>query len=293
MIKSMTAFSQASHTVGTLTADVTLRSYNSKILDLACHCPESCQALEEDIKKIIAKTHGRGRIEIKLSIRDEAKDLEQFDVDMPKALSYYQTLKKIKEELNLSSDITLDQLLAARNIIVPSRKEADMESLWQAVAPCVETACAALDLMRRQEGKNLHADLTSRMDDIEKKVKEIETEAKGIPLVYKQRLMERITFLTADAEGLDPVRISQEAAILADKSDVSEEITRLYSHIQQFRQVLESGESGGRKLNFLIQEFNREFNTIGSKAGNASVSHRVVELKSELEKIREQVQNIE
>jgi uncharacterized protein (TIGR00255 family) len=293
MIKSMTAFSQASHTVGTLTADVTLRSYNSKTLDLACHCPESCQALEEDIKKIIGKIHDRGRIEIKLFVRDEARDLEQFDVDMPKALSYYQALKKIKEDLSLSSDITLDQLLAARNIIVPSRKEADMESLWQAVAPCVETACAALDLMRRQEGKNLHADLTSRMDDIENKVQEIETEAKGIPLVYKQRLMERIALLTADAEGLDPVRISQEAAILADKSDVSEEITRLYSHIQQFRQVLESEEPGGRKLNFLIQEFNREFNTIGSKAGNASLSHRVVELKSELEKIREQVQNIE
>jgi uncharacterized protein (TIGR00255 family) len=293
MIKSMTAFSQATHTVGTITADVTLRSYNSKYLDLACHCPESCQALEEDIRKIIAGTHDRGRIEIKLSIRDEAKDLEQFDVDTPRALSYYQALKKIKEDLNLSSDITLDQLLAARNIIVPSRKEADMESLWQAVAPCVETACAALDLMRRQEGKNLYADLTSRMDDIETKVKEIEMEAKGIPLVYKQRLMERIALLSADAEGLDPVRISQEAAILADKSDVSEEITRLYSHIQQFRQVLESGEPGGRKLNFLIQEFNREFNTIGSKAGNASLSHQVVELKSELEKIREQVQNIE
>nr|NJM03860.1 YicC family protein [Desulfobacula sp.] len=293
MIKSMTAFSQASHTVGAITADVTLRSYNSKTLDLTCHCPESCQALEEDIRKIIAKTHDRGRIEIRLSIRDEAKDLEQFDVDLPKALSYYQALKKIKEDLNLSSDISLDQLLAARNIIVPSRKEADMESLRQAVAPCVETACAALDLMRRQEGKNLHADLTSRMDDIEKRVQEIEAEAKGIPLVYKQRLMERIAWLTADAEGLDPVRISQEAAILADKSDVTEEITRLYSHIGQFRQVLESEEPGGRKLNFLIQEFNREFNTIGSKAGNASLSHRVVELKSELEKIREQVQNIE
>ena len=293
MIKSMTAFSQASHTVGTLTADVTLRSYNSKYLDLVCHCPESCQAFEEDIKKIIAKTHDRGRIEIKLSIRDEAKDLEQFDVDVPKALSYYQALKKIKEDLNLSSDITLDHILAARNVIVPSRKEADMESLWKAVAPCVETAGTGLDLMRRQEGKNLHADLTVRMDDIEKKVKEVETEAGGIPLVYKQRLMERIAYLTADAEGLDPVRISQEAAILADKSDVSEEITRLYSHIAQFREVLESDEPGGRKLNFLIQEFNREFNTIGSKAGNASLSHRVVELKSELEKIREQVQNIE
>ncbi len=289
----MTAFSQASHKNETITADVTFRSYNSKGLDISCHCPESCQVFEEDIKKIIAKTHDRGRIEIKLSIQDEAKDLEQFEVDVPKAVSYYEAIKKIKEELGLSSDITLDHVLSARNVIVPSRKETEMESLWKAIAPCIETASTSLDVMRRQEGENLYIDLAKRMDDIEKRLKEIEIDAKTIPLVYKQRLMERISFLISDTQGLDPVRISQEAAILADKSDVSEEITRLYSHIKQFREILESGEPGGRKLNFLIQEFNREFNTIGSKAGNASLSHRVVELKSELEKIREQVQNIE
>ncbi len=289
----MTAFSQASHTSETLTVDVTIRSYNSKSLDMVCYFPESCQAFEEEVKKKIAKTHDRGRIEIRLSIKDEAKDLEQFEVDIEKAASYYQALKKMKEDLSLSSDITLDHLLTARNVIVPSRKETDMETLWKAVASCMETVSTNLDLMRRQEGKNLHTDLCARIEDIEKKVKGIEIEAKTIPLIYKQRLMERIAYLTSETEGLDPVRISQEAAILADKSDVSEEITRLYSHIKQFREILESDEPGGRKLNFLIQEFNREFNTIGSKAGNASLSHKVVDLKSELEKIREQVQNIE
>ena len=128
---------------------------------------------------------------------------------------------------------------------------------------------------------------------IEDNLKQIEKDAAKIPLIYKKRLMERISFLTSDTEGLDPVRIAQEAAIIADKSDVSEEIVRLYSHIKQFRQILDSDDSEGRKLNFLIQEFNREFNTIGSKAGNAFLSHMVVDLKSELEKIREQVQNIE
>lgn len=147
--------------------------------------------------------------------------------------------------------------------------------------------------MRKAEGKNLYSDLSSRIDYIEKNLKQIEKDAADIPLIYKQRLMERISYLTSDTEELDPVRISQEAAILADKSDVSEEIVRLYSHIKQFRDILDSDNSQGRKLNFLIQEFNREFNTIGSKAGNASLSHRVVDLKSELEKIREQVQNIE
>ena len=293
MIKSMTAFSRVSKTCDTITADVTIRSYNSRYLDMAFHCPESCQMFEEDIKKIIAKTHDRGRIEIKLSIRDDAKDLDQFEVDEAKAISYYQALKKIKEDLNLSIDISMENILTARNVIVPSKKELDSKNLWKAIEPSIETASINLDLMRKEEGENLYADLVARIDYIEKNLKQIEKDAAKIPPIYKQRLMERISYLTSDTEGLDPVRISQEAAILADKSDVSEEIVRLKSHIKQFKDILDSDDSQGRKLNFLIQEFSREFNTIGSKAGNASLSHRVVDLKSELEKIREQVQNIE
>ena len=293
MIKSMTAFSQVSNTHDTITADVTIRSYNSRHLDIAFYGPESCQVFEEDIKKIIAKTHDRGRVEIKLSVQDDAKDLDQFEVDEAKAVSYFQALKKLKEALNLSADISVTHILTARNVIVPSKKEQDSKNLWKAIEPSVKTASIHLDSMRRKEGKNLYSDLTVRMEYIEKNLKQIEKDAAEIPLIYKKRLMERISYLTSDAEGLDPVRISQEAAILADKSDVSEEIVRLYSHIKQFRDILDSDDSQGRKLNFLIQEFNREFNTIGSKAGNASLSHRVVDLKSELEKIREQVQNIE
>ncbi|MBU8850076.1 MAG: YicC family protein [Desulfobacterales bacterium] len=293
MIKSMTAFARASKIFGTITADVTIRSYNSRHLDMAFYCPESCQVFEEDIKKIIAKTHGRGRIEIRLSIQDDAKDLDQFEVDEVKAAAYYHALKKIKEDLNLSIDISLENILTARNVIVPSKKEQDLENLWKAIKSSVETASIHLDIMRSEEGKNLFSDLTARIDYIENNLKQVEKDAAAIPLIYKKRLMERISYLTSDTEGLDPARISQEAAILADKSDVSEEIVRLYSHIKQFRDILDSDDSQGRKLNFLIQEFNREFNTIGSKAGNASLSHMVVDLKSELEKIREQVQNIE
>ena len=288
----MTAFSQVSHTYDTITVDVTIRSYNSRHLDMAFFCPESCQVFEDDIKKIIAKTHDRGRIEVRLFIRDEAKDSDQFEVDEAKITSYFKALKKIKDDLNLPADISMADILSAKNVIVPLKKQQDTEKLWKAVEPSIEAASTHLDLMRQEEGRNLYLDLTSRIDDIEGKLKYLEKDAATIPLIYKQRLMERISYLTLDTE-LDPVRISQEAAILADKSDVSEEIVRLYSHIRQFRDILDSGDSQGRKLNFLIQEFNREFNTIGSKAGNASLSHRVVDLKSELEKIREQVQNIE
>ncbi len=293
MIKSMTAFSQVSNTFDTITADVTIRSYNSRHLDISFLGPEYCQVFEEDIKKIITRTHDRGRIEIRLLIQENEKDQELFEVDEKKAASYYQALKKIKEDLNLSIDISMADILSARNVIVASKRQWDLKNLWNAIAPCLETASINLERMREEEGKNLYLDLSARIDYIEDNLNQIEKHAAKMPVLYKKRLMEKISFLTSDTEGIDPVRIAQEAAIIADKSDVSEEIVRLYSHIKQFRQFLDSDDSEGRKLNFLIQEFNREFNTIGSKAGNASLSHMVVDLKSELEKIREQVQNIE
>lgn len=293
MIKSMTAFSQASHIHEEITAEVTIRSYNSRHLDMALYCPEFCQVFEEDIKKIISRTHARGRVEIRLSVKDEAKDQDLFEVDEPRVAAYYQALKKIKDDLNLKDDIALSHILSARSMINPIKKEQDSKKIWKALAPAVETASLQLDEMRKQEGENLYKDLMSRIHYIEENLAGIETDAKSIPDVYRQRLMDRIARLTADTDVIDPVRITQEAAILADKSDVSEEIVRLHSHIQLFKEILDAKESQGRKLNFMIQEFNREFNTIGSKAGKASLSHRVVDLKSELEKIREQVQNVE
>jgi uncharacterized protein (TIGR00255 family) len=293
MIKSMTAFSQVSNTHETITVDLTIRSYNSRHLDIAFHGPESCHAFEDDIKKIISKTHDRGRIEIRLSFTDDVKDLEQFEVDETRVTSYYKALKKIKDDLNLAGDISMADILSARNIIIPAKIEQDMDNLWKAIKPAIEAASSGLDSMRKEEGENLYSDLASRMDYIEKNLIEIEKDAEKIPPIYKQKLMDKISYLTKDTDMLDPVRIAQEAAILADKSDISEEIVRLYSHIKQFRGILDADDSQGRKLNFLIQEFNREFNTIGSKAGSASLSHIAVDLKSELEKIREQVQNIE
>jgi uncharacterized protein (TIGR00255 family) len=293
MIKSMTAFAQSSITVDSITADVTIRSYNSRYLDIAFHCPESCQSFEDSVKKIIAQTHQRGRIEIKLSVLDETRDLDLFDVDEARASSYYKALRRIDGLLDLKDDISVAHVLAARNIIVPSKNEQDADLLWKAVQPAIEACSKSLDEMRKQEGENLFKDLIERIDYIESNLMQIEKDAQQIPLAYKKRLMDRIATLTAETDEIDPVRISQEAAMLADKSDVSEEIVRLYSHIKQFRSIMNESVSQGRKLNFLIQEFNREFNTIGSKAGNASLSHNVVDLKSELEKIREQVQNIE
>jgi uncharacterized protein (TIGR00255 family) len=293
MLKSMTAFSQASETCDQITADITMRSYNSRYLDMAYYSPESCQVFEEDIKKMIAKTVCRGRVEVRLSLSDETVNQDLFEVDNAVAASYFRALTKIKADLNLPNPIGMSDVLTGRNLIVPSRTQQDAKKIWAAVALAVEAATGQLDQMRQKEGKNLYTDLMERMVYIENNLKHIETEAAAIPQIYKQRLMDRISRLCSDTDVIDPLRISQEAAMLADKSDVSEEIVRLYSHIKLFKDTLDADQSQGRKLNFMVQEFNREFNTIGSKAGQASLSHRVVDMKSELEKIREQVQNVE
>ena len=187
----------------------------------------------------------------------------------------------------------MDHILNARDIIKPGRGATDPELVWTAVEEAVNQAVDNLDIMRDKEGKNLVEDLTARMVFIEKKLDDIQGQAGSIPETCRQKLIKRIAALTSDTGGLDMIRLSQEAAILADKSDISEEIVRARSHIKQFREIISAEESQGRKLNFLIQEFNREFNTMGSKAGKVELSHIIVEVKSELEKIREQVQNIE
>jgi uncharacterized protein (TIGR00255 family) len=293
MIKSMTAFAKAVHTQETITAEVILRSYNSRHLDFAVYLPESCQGFEEDIKKIITRLHQRGRMEIRVNVQDDSPDADRFAVDEAKAGAYFKALKQVQSCLNLSCEPELDHILAAKNMITPVQQHPDQQVLWQVVSSAVETAALELEKMRLKEGSHLYQDLMERMDAIENQMVLVKEQAKEIPVLYKKKLEERLARLTAGQDGIDPVRLAQEVAILADKSDVSEEVVRIVSHIRQFTAIMKSDRSQGQKLNFLIQEFNREFNTIGSKAGNAALSHMVVDLKSSLEKIREQVQNIE
>jgi len=293
MIKSMTAFAKAGHTRETITAEVMVRSFNARHLDFQVYLPEICQAFEDDIKKIITRYHQRGRMEIRITVQDDSLEPDQFAVDEKKATTYFQALQQISRCLNLSDEPNLDQVLCAKNIIVPAPRQLDPQLLWQVVSAAVEKAARELDQMRKKEGANLYQDLAARLDAIENRMTLVKDQAKEIPVIYKKRLEARLERLVPEKEGIDPVRLTQEVAMLADKSDVSEEIVRILSHIRQFRDVMNADQSQGQKMNFLIQEFNREFNTIGSKAGNAQLSHMVVDLKSQLEKIREQVQNIE
>ncbi len=293
MIYSMTAFAQAEQTIEEIKAAVSIRTYNSRNLDTVVFLPESLRFLEDGVKKHTSARLNRGRVEIRISVENTASDSVSFAVDQKRAESYIRALTDLKDQCGIESDITLDLLLSGRDMIVPQEKEQDQEALRQVVSQTLKAALDRIEEMRKQEGNALAADLEHRLEWIEKGLAQIEEEAETIPAAYKERLEQRIATLTRNADGLDPSRIAQEAATLADKSDISEELVRAKSHIQQARQIIASDEPGGRKLNFLVQEFNREFNTMGAKSPSAKISQSVVEVKSELEKVREQVQNIE
>ncbi len=293
MIKSMTSYANEQDTRDDILVAVEIRSYNSRYLDIALRLPHRYNCLEEKIKGVISKMISRGRIEIKLRILDSSDDSYAFEVNKPKAQAYYNAVLQLKEGLNIDTEIRLDLLTGAEGIIKPAQAEDVTEKLWPHLRDCIVNAMENLDLMRKKEGDFMAKDFATRIDYIEKTLDKIEKGSSGLLSQYQEKLKERISALTKGLVEIDPGRIAQEAAILADKSDISEEIVRSRSHIKQFRAIMDSKEPGGRKLNFLLQEFNREFNTMGSKTGNADVSHMVVGLKSELEKIREQVQNVE
>jgi uncharacterized protein (TIGR00255 family) len=293
MIKSMTAFSKAEKIEEKLSIYVEIRSYNNRYLDITLRSPAGYISFEERIKSLISEKVSRGRIEVKLQIKDEAEEACMFEINELKAAAYYAALGQLKSRFDLCGDIGIDLMANVGGIIKPAETDNHTEARWTIVKACIEEAAEGLNAMRKTEGDFIAGDFIKRLDYIEKAMAEIEEKSGSLLPYYQERLKERISALTRGIVDIDPGRIAQEAAMLADRSDISEEIVRAKSHIGQFRAITDAEEPSGRKLNFLLQEFNREFNTMGSKTGNADVSHLIVNVKSELEKIREQVQNVE
>lgn len=293
MLKSMTAYAKSEKTQEKLTVQTEIRSYNSRYLDIVLRIPHGYFVLEEKIKTLIAAKVSRGRIEVNLQVRDDSDEAYAFEINIPRARAYYDSLVQLKDKLNINSEISMDLLVNGGAIIKPVETALDMETYWPAFKDCMEEAMTNLIAMRKQEGNFLEADIFSRLDRIEECIDQIQKESSNLLSHYQQRLKERIAALTKGIIEIDPDRIAQEAAFLADRSDISEEIVRAASHIKQFRTIISSPEPAGRKLNFLVQELNREFNTMGSKTNHSNVSHIIVEVKSDLEKIREQLQNVE
>jgi uncharacterized protein (TIGR00255 family) len=293
MIKSMTAYARAENQTAPYTVRMEVRAYNSRHLDVALKLPHGFESLEERIKGVIAGAVARGRVEMRVQIQEESENGIAFEANLPRARAYHQALAALNQSLGLTAPVALETVLGAGGMVQAMEVERDVDAVWPHVEACLQAVLADLDAMRRVEGRNLARDFRQRLDAIENLLGQIGIQAAQVPEMYRQRLNDRIHALTDGIVEIDEARIAQEAALLADRSDISEEIVRADSHIRQFRTLMEDDTPAGRPLNFLLQEFNREFNTMGSKSGKAAMSHMIVAVKSELEKLREQVQNVE
>ncbi|RLC05658.1 MAG: YicC family protein [Deltaproteobacteria bacterium] len=294
MIKSMTAFANSEQTIDDISIKVEIRTYNSRYLDIQLRMTPGYQVLEEKLKTLITGCVARGRVDVKIHI-DDLSDaaVVAFDVDETKARAYHQALKTLKKLLDLEGSVSLELITARNDLIKPREVESDVDKIWACLADCMQEVLSDIDAMRQKEGAFIANDFRERLHFLEDSIDQIEADSSGLLEQYKLRLMERISVLTEQRVSLDEGRIEQEAAFLTDKSDISEEIIRVRSHLAQFEAIMAAGAPSGHKLNFLMQEINREFNTIGSKSAKTDISHIVVNVKSELEKIREQVQNVE
>lgn len=293
MINSMTACAAARRTIDDMTVNAEIRTYNHRHLDISLKTGRQFTMLEDRIRKLIAKHVLRGRVEIRVTMEDAAEEACVFEINGPKIDAWSDALVKIQKRAGIKAEITLAHLLSTGGLVAPKELEHDLDKWWEPTAVCIEAALCDIKAMRKKEGDFIANDFVQRLDLITKLLLKIENETQGLLYMYTQRLKDRITSLTRNVVEIDPARIAQEAAFLADRSDISEEIVRAKSHIRQFRAYMDSDEPGGRKINFLLQEMNREFTTMSSKSGNADVSHDIVTVKSELEKLREQVQNVE
>jgi uncharacterized protein (TIGR00255 family) len=290
MVTSMTGFGRASAPGPRGAVTVEVRTVNNRFLDLTVRGSNQVPLQEERIRERVRSRMERGKVTVAVSVEGNAEETPQPDLE--RARSYRDALRVLGEELRLAGEPDLGMIASFRDIFVGQAQPPDEEAEWAAVEVALETALEACWSMRRREGEALALDLTERIGRVAAGLAEIERLAPDRLRAYADRLRGRITELVAGPPP-DQERLEQELVLYADRIDVSEECTRLRSHLAQFREAMEGEAPAGRTLNFLLQEMHREVNTIGSKANDAEITRTVVALKEELEKIREQVQNIE
>lgn len=294
MVRSMTGYGRAEAVLDGQKFSVEVKSLNHRFLEISLRLPAMLSALEMEIKKKIAEPLLRGKIDV--TIRREAQgDAENghaLVLNLPLARNYFAVLSQLKQFLDLKDEISLEMIASQKDVFLTAESPQDMASLWKGLMLILDEALAGMVEMRRREGESLSQDLSARLEVMAKRLNDIEEMAPQVVLEYQKRLSERVRELTGGLV-VDETRLSQEVAILAEKSDITEEIVRLRSHLGQFLEMLDGEEAIGRKVDFLIQEMNREVNTIGSKSSDAHISRQVIEIKSELAKLREQVQNLE
>lgn len=295
MIKSMTAFGRARSTVNGKDISIEIRSVNNRFFDCSAKIPRSFSYLEEKIKPYLqSKSISRGKVDVFISIDVINSPLPDITIDEGYAQAYIQSLNMLAEKYSLKNDISVMQIAQNRDIFVIRKPDEDVESDWADVRTVLDTAIERFIEGRINEGNNIEIDIKEKISNISTLVNKIETISLADTAGYRQKLEARLREMLSDNNlAFEESRILTECAIFADKIAIDEELVRLRSHFISFGDIISSNEPAGRKLDFLMQEMNRETNTIGSKCQNASIARIVVEIKCELEKIREQIQNIE
>ncbi|MCA0983495.1 YicC family protein [Halobacillus yeomjeoni] len=293
MVNSMTGYGKGSAAVDDTELHVELRSVNHRFLDISSKMPRSLLFLEDQVKSKLRESLSRGRVDVYVTIEGHGLFDKKVDVDWTVADQYFERLKEMKARYNLTGDLSIDMVSRLENVFSIQEIEEDTNELQQAFQSAFAASLDQLVQMRAQEGKRLLEDLQNRIKTIETILAKLEERRPEVVQEYKDRIRARIEEYTQGVIQPDDARILQEVGVLAEKGDVTEEITRLHSHTSQFSKTLSKQEPVGRRLDFIVQEMHREVNTIGSKSNDSEVTKWVVDLKSEIEKIKEQVQNVE
>jgi len=292
MIKSMTGYGAAAGRSGKSELSVEVKSVNNRYLDSNIKLPRVFTSFEETLKVIIGEKISRGKVDVYISIDSSNADDIEIKINQPLVKAYVTALRTIAWDNELSSDIRVADLTRFPDILQAQKREVDTEKLCTDISNVLKAALSDLDEMRIREGEKLCRDISARLDEIEKLTDTAAVLSPKSIEEYRQKLETRMNEIL-QSSNIDEARILTEAAVFADRVSINEETVRLRSHISQLRQMLISNEPVGRKIDFLVQEFNREANTIGAKGNDTEMSKVIVELKAEIEKIREQAQNIE
>lgn len=292
MLKSMTGYGRGQGNGAGFDLQVEIKSVNHRYFEFISKIPKQFSFLEDLLKKKVQAAVSRGKVEVSLTVQSDASQNVEVSVNQEAAETYLTALRTAAANLGLEDDIRLSNLLQFPEVFTVRRAEINEEEAARVIGDAASAAIAAHTQMRLAEGQRLKEDVESKLDRVAELVSQVESKAPAIQQAYYKRLYQKLSEVLQD-QAVEESRVVMEAAIFADKIAVDEEIVRLRSHLHQFRMFLESEEPVGKKMDFLVQEMNRETNTIGSKVQDVEISRIVVDLKSEIEKIREQIQNIE
>ncbi len=292
MLKSMTGFGRGEHATPRAHYRVEVQAVNHRFVEVRARLPRRLSRLEHQIQREVQHRFGRGRFEVHLSERLLTDPPRTIRVDRAAAREFVAAVRALQEELGLPGALSVEALASLRDLVSFEEPEEEAGAVWEEIRPALEQAFADLEAMREKEGAALTGELRHRLDLLERGLATVLARAPGTVAAYRARLQERVAAL-AGGVPLDPGRLEQEVVLFADRADITEEGARLASHLAQFRDLLDAPGPQGRKMEFLLQEMHREVNTLGTKAADAAIAVEVVAMKAELEKMREQLQNVE